>query len=140
MAGGGRAASGPPFGAAAGGGAVPGGAAGGGAALPLDASAGAVFHALADPTRRAVVRELSRQETVTASALTAQLPMTRQAIAKHLATLADAGLVAAERAGRETRYRLTPDPLEEAMRWMAEVGGQWDRRLERLRRHVGGGS
>jgi DNA-binding transcriptional ArsR family regulator len=103
-----------------------------------DAAAGAVFAALADPTRRAVVRELSRQETVTASALTAQLPMTRQAIAKHLATLSGAGLVAAERAGRETRYRLTPDPLEEAMAWMAEVGGQWDRRLEKLRRHVGG--
>jgi ArsR family transcriptional regulator, cadmium/lead-responsive transcriptional repressor len=103
-----------------------------------DDAAGAVFAALADPTRRAVVRELSRQETVTASALTTQLPMTRQAIAKHLALLSSAGLVAAERAGRETRYRLTPDPLEEAMRWMTEVGGQWDRRLERLRRHVGG--
>jgi len=106
--------------------------------LPLDASAGAVFAALADPTRRAVVRELSRQETVTASALSAQLPITRQAVAKHLAALASAGLVAAERSGRETRYRLTPDPLEEAVAWMTEVGGQWDRRLERLRRHLGG--
>lgn len=114
---------------AAGAGAVPSGA---------DA-AGLVFAALADPTRRAVVQELSRQETVTASALTAQLPMTRQAIAKHLALLSSAGLVSSERAGRETRYRLTPDPLEEAMAWMADVGGQWDRRLEKLRRHVGGG-
>lgn len=99
--------------------------------------AGAVFAALADPTRRQVVRELSRQETTTATALAGELPMTRQAIAKHLATLAGAGLVAAERSGRETRYRLTPDPLDDAMRWMAEVGGRWDRRLERLRRHVG---
>jgi DNA-binding transcriptional ArsR family regulator len=106
--------------------------------LPLDASAGAVFAALADPTRRAVVRALSRQETVTASALAGQLPMTRQAVAKHLAALAGAGLIASERAGRETRYRLTPDPLEEAVAWMTEVGGQWDRRLERLRRHLGG--
>lgn len=104
-----------------------------------DALAGAVFAALADPTRRQVVRELARQPTVTASALAAELPMTRQAVSKHLAQLAGAGLVEASRSGRETRYRLTPDPLDEAMRWMAEVGGQWDRRLERLRRHVGGG-
>lgn len=104
-----------------------------------DFGAGAVFAALADPTRRAVVRELSRQPTTTATALAAQLPISRQAIAKHLATLSGAGLVATERAGRETRYRLTPDPLDDAVRWIAEVGGQWDRRLDRLRRHVGGG-
>jgi DNA-binding transcriptional ArsR family regulator len=103
-----------------------------------DLFAGAVFAALADPTRRAVVRELSRRPTTTATALAAELPISRQAVTKHLATLAGAGLVATERAGRETRYRLTPDPLDEAMRWMADVGGQWDRRLERLRRHVGG--
>ncbi|MDO8211563.1 helix-turn-helix transcriptional regulator [Conexibacter sp. CPCC 206217] len=105
-----------------------------------DRFAGAVFAALADPTRRAVVRELSRQPaaTTTATALAAELPISRQAIAKHLATLAGAGLVATERAGRETRYRLTPDPLDDALRWIAECGGQWDRRLERLRRHVGG--
>lgn len=106
--------------------------------LSADEQAGAVFAALADPTRRQVVRELARQPTVTASALAAELPMTRQAVAKHLAQLAGAGLVEARRAGRETHYRLTPDPLDEAMRWMADVGGRWDRRLERLRRHVGG--
>jgi DNA-binding transcriptional ArsR family regulator len=104
-----------------------------------DAAAGAVFAALADPTRREVVRELSRQPTVTASALATQLPMTRQAVSKHLGALAAAGLVVSSRAGRETRYRLTPDPLDEAIRWMAEVGGRWDERLERLRRHVAGG-
>jgi len=100
--------------------------------------AGAVLSALADPTRRALVQELSRRPTTTATALAAQLPISRQAVAKHLATLAGAGLVATERAGRETRYRLTPDPLDDAIRWIAEVGGQWDRRLERLRRHVAG--
>ncbi|ADB54242.1 ArsR/SmtB family transcription factor [Conexibacter woesei] len=104
----------------------------------VDAQAGAVFAALADPTRRAVVRELSRQETVTASALAGELPISRQAVSKHLALLAGAGLVTSARAGRETLYRLTPDPLDDAMRWIAEVGGQWDRRLEQLRRHVGG--
>ena len=103
-----------------------------------DAAAGAVFAALADPTRRAVVRALARRPTVTASALARELPVTRQAVAKHLAALAAAGLVTATRAGRETRYRLTPDPLDDAIAWMAAVGGAWDARLARLRRHVAG--
>jgi DNA-binding transcriptional ArsR family regulator len=98
--------------------------------------AGAVFVALADPTRRAVVRSLAERPTVTASALAAQLPITRQAVSKHLATLADAGLVEGHREGRETRYRLTPEPLDDAVRWMAEVGAAWDDRLARLREHV----
>jgi DNA-binding transcriptional ArsR family regulator len=98
--------------------------------------AGAVFVALADPTRRAVVRSLAERRTVTASALAAQLPITRQAVTKHLATLAHAGLVEGHREGRETRYRLTPAPLDDAVRWMAEVGAAWDDRLERLREHV----
>jgi DNA-binding transcriptional ArsR family regulator len=100
--------------------------------------AGAVFAALADPTRRAVVRSLAERQTVTASALAAQLPMTRQAVTKHLVTLAHAGLVEGHREGRETRYRLTPAPLDDAVRWMAEVGAAWDDRLARLRDHVAG--
>ena len=94
--------------------------------------AGLVFAALADPTRRAVVQSLSRQPTVTASALATQLPISRQAVTKHLATLAGAGLIEGRREGRETRYRLTPEPLDDAVRWMAEVGAAWDERLERL--------
>jgi len=93
-----------------------------------------VFAALADPTRRAVVHALTAEDEVTASGLASGLPMTRQAVAKHLAALERAGLVAPRRAGRETRYRLTPAPLEEAMAWMAEVGGAWDARLGRLER------
>ncbi len=58
--------------------------------------------------------------------------MTRQAVAKHLMTLGDAGLVRSERVGRETRYALTPEGLGDAAAWMAEVGAQWDRRLGRL--------
>jgi DNA-binding transcriptional ArsR family regulator len=100
--------------------------------------AGAVFVALADPTRRAVVRSLAERQTVTASALAAQLPITRQAVTKHLATLAHAGLVEGHREGRETRYRLTPAPLDDAVRWMAEVGAAWDDRLAKLREHVAG--
>jgi DNA-binding transcriptional ArsR family regulator len=99
---------------------------------------GAVFAALADPTRRQVVQSLSPGSTVTASRLAAELPITRQAVAKHLAALDHAGLVEAERRGRETHYRLTPEPLTEAASWMAAVGGQWDDRLASLRTHLAG--
>jgi ArsR family transcriptional regulator, cadmium/lead-responsive transcriptional repressor len=84
-----------------------------------------VFGALADPNRRQVIDYLAEQGTATATELTGELPMTRQAVAKHLATLADAGLVESERRGRETRYRLT------------EAGEEWDERLDALRRHLG---
>ena len=97
---------------------------------------GAVFAALADPTRRQVVQSLSGGTTVTASRLAQDLPITRQAVAKHLAALDHAGLVEAERRGRETHYRLTPAPLTEAATWMAAVGAEWDARLESLRTHL----
>ncbi len=94
-----------------------------------------VFAALADPTRREVVASLTAADAeVTASGLAAELPISRQAVAKHLAALERAGLVSPRRAGRETRYRLTPEPLDEAMAWMAQAGGDWDRRLARLER------
>ena len=83
-----------------------------------------VFGALADPSRRQVIGYLSERETATATELTGELPMTRQAVAKHLATLADAGLVESERQGRETRYRLT------------DAGAEWDDRLDALKRHL----
>jgi DNA-binding transcriptional ArsR family regulator len=93
---------------------------------------GAVFAALADPTRRQVIRSLSGAEPVTASGLAAELPITRQAIAKHLGALERAGLVEPHKEGRETRYRLTPAPLDDAIAWMEEVGARWDRSLARL--------
>jgi len=93
---------------------------------------GAVFAALAHPTRRQVVRSLAREQAVTASGLAGELPMTRQAVAKHLVALDRAGLVSARREGRETRYTLTPAPLADAMRWMDDVGAEWDARLARL--------
>lgn len=91
-----------------------------------------MFAALADPTRRQVVRTLSQQPDLTASSLAGELPMTRQAVTKHLAALDRAGLVEGRREGREMRYSLTPAPLTDAMRWMDEVGAQWDARLARL--------
>jgi DNA-binding transcriptional ArsR family regulator len=100
--------------------------------LTRDEDLGALFAALADPTRRLVIRSLSGAEPVTASGLAAELPITRQAIAKHLGALERAGLVEPRREGRETRYRLTPEPLDGAIAWMEEVGARWDRSLARL--------
>lgn len=99
---------------------------------------GAVFGALADPSRRHVLMTLSARPDATQHELSAELPITRQAVSKHLATLRHAGLVEAERRGRETHYRLTPEPLERAAAWMVEVGAEWDRRLASLRRLLAG--
>jgi DNA-binding transcriptional ArsR family regulator len=95
-----------------------------------------VFFALADPTRREVIRRLSVQGPVTVSELARELPVTRQAVAKHLAALDEAGLISAEAEGRRKRYRLTPGPLADAVGWMAGVGAEWDARLEALQRHL----
>jgi DNA-binding transcriptional ArsR family regulator len=93
-----------------------------------------VFAALADPTRRAVVETLLRDGTTSAPALTAALPISRQAVAKHLATLDAAGLV--ERApgrGREVRYRLREHGLDPAADWVRSTEAAWDTRLARLK-------
>ena len=71
----------------------------------------AVFSALADPSRRFVVEQLASRGTATPTELAADLPVTRQAVTKHLFALREAGLVEVQRAGRETRYALTPEPL-----------------------------
>jgi DNA-binding transcriptional ArsR family regulator len=100
---------------------------------------GPVLGALADPTRRHVVETMLRDGSTSVPALTAALPITRQAVAKHLAALGDAGLV--ERApspGREVRYRLRPGAIGPAGDWITGVAAAWDGRLERLRDAVEG--
>lgn len=99
-------------------------------------SLGPLFSALADPHRRYVVETLASRGTATATQLAAELPVTRQAVAKHLAALRAAGLVHAARQGLETRYELDPSPLEDAAGWIDRVGRQWDERLDALSRHV----
>jgi len=100
--------------------------------MPSDA-AGPVFSALADPTRRRLLTAIAAQPA-TATELASQLPISRQAVVKHLSALSDAGLLERERSGRDVRYHVTPAPLSGAVSWMAEVGGQWDERLAALGR------
>lgn len=98
-----------------------------------DGPVDAVFSALSDPTRRAVLRRLA-DGPASPTELAGGLPVSRQAVSKHLEVLRHAGLVESARAGREHRFSMTPGPLADAAGWMAEVGRQWDRRLEALRR------
>ena len=104
--------------------------------MPARSSRPDVFAALGDPNRRFLLETLSERGRATATELAAELPVSQQAVAKHLTALARAGLVESERTGRETHYRVTPQPLEDAIAWMARVGAEWDTRLARLRRHL----
>jgi DNA-binding transcriptional ArsR family regulator len=98
-----------------------------------------VFEALGDPGRRALVEAVAARGDATATELAASLPVSRQAVSKQLATLADAGLLRSTRAGRETRYEVTPEPLGDAVAWMVEVGAAWDERLAKLGRALARG-
>ena len=96
-----------------------------------------VFAALADTTRRTVLERLATRGAATATELATELPVTRQAVAKHLSLLATAGLVSADKRGREVRYTFVPDPLDDAVGWIAELGSEWDERLDRVRKSLG---
>jgi DNA-binding transcriptional ArsR family regulator len=98
---------------------------------------GTVFSALADPTRRWMVETLLHEDSTTVPALTSALPITRQAVAKHLAILDHAGLIdRAPGRGREVRYRLRPGALRPASSWLHEAETAWDDRLGRLKETV----
>ena len=99
--------------------------------------AGAVFGALADPTRRSVLSIVGDHGPLTATEVAARLPVTRQAVAKHLDALRTAGLVTSAKSGRDVRFALRTEALDEAATWMAAVGDRWDRRLARLQERAG---
>lgn len=103
---------------------------------PGEDPAAPVFEALADPMRRRLLSRLATRPA-TATELSDDLPITRQAVAKHLSLLTDAGLLERQRTGRDVRYRVTPAPMSEAMSWMAAVGAQRDDRLARLAQALG---
>jgi DNA-binding transcriptional ArsR family regulator len=93
-----------------------------------------VLTALADPTRRRLLDALAAHGEATATTLAQQLPVTRQAIVKHLAVLDRAGLVVGHKTGREVRYAVRPERLDTTARWMAKVASDWDRRLAAIKR------
>ena len=103
----------------------------------IEAVAEEVFTALADPSRRAILAALAAGGPATATDLATRLPITRQAIAKHLALLAGAGLVAAEPGERRrVRYRLRSAPMQVAQQFLAALARDWDSQLESLQDHL----
>ena len=96
-----------------------------------------VFTALADPTRRAILAALAAAGPATATDLAGRLPITRQAVAKHLALLAEAGLVIAEPGERRrVRYRLQPTPMQVAQQFLAALARDWESPLSALADHL----
>lgn len=103
----------------------------------IEAVAEEVFIALADPSRRGILAALAASGPATATDLATHLPITRQAVAKHLALLADAGLVAAEPGERRrVRYRLRSAPMQVAQQFLAALARDWDRQLDALQDHL----
>jgi DNA-binding transcriptional ArsR family regulator len=103
----------------------------------VEAIAEQVFVALADPSRRAILASLAAGGPATATDLAGRLPITRQAIAKHLALLTVAGLVTAEPGERRrVRYRLNSAPIQVAQQFLAALARDWDTRLDALREHL----
>jgi DNA-binding transcriptional ArsR family regulator len=92
-----------------------------------------IFAALADPMRRALLVNLAENSPKTATQFAEEYPITRQGILKHLNILEEAGLVRVYQAGREKRYTLTPERLNELEMWMKELSAKWDERLLRLK-------
>src|SRR5215475_993696 len=107
--------------------------------MPPEAEAVAeqVFAALADPSRRAILAALAATGPATATDLAGRLPITRQAVAKHLALLAEAGLVTAEPGERRrVRYRLRSAPMRVAQQFLAALARDWDGQLGALKDHL----
>jgi DNA-binding transcriptional ArsR family regulator len=105
-----------------------------------EAIAEQVFTALADPSRRAILAALAAGGPATATDLAVRLPITRQAIAKHLGLLAGAGLVLAEPGERRrVRYRLSSAPMRVAQQVLAALARDWDSPLDALKEHLDSG-
>jgi DNA-binding transcriptional ArsR family regulator len=93
-----------------------------------------LWTAVADPTRRRLLDALLAHGEATATTLAGDLPITRQAVAKHLSVLERAGLVDSRRVGREVRYTVKPERLDSASEWFARVAAEWDDRLGAIKR------
>jgi len=93
-----------------------------------------VLAAMADPTRRQLLDWLAGRGPATATALAADLPISRQAVVKHLAVLRQAGLVDSQRWGREVRFAARPASLAATAGWLAGLAAEWDSRLAAIKR------
>ena len=91
-----------------------------------------VFQAIADPTRRELLSLLAEKE-LPVMELTGHFSMSRTAVSKHLHILKEAGLVSERKLGRETRYKLQPEPLLELKRWLSYYERFWDAKLSALK-------
>jgi DNA-binding transcriptional ArsR family regulator len=91
-----------------------------------------VFRALADPTRRALFEQLTRQGEQTVHALTRCASVSQPAVSKHLTVLERANLVRHRREGRESHYRAQPEALAPLVNWMRDYGAFWRDRFDRL--------
>ncbi len=104
--------------------------------MTTDEQAQRIFLALADPTRRLLLQYLCEEGSGTAAGFATRLPITRQAIIKHLVTLEQVGLVTARQSGRERRYVPRPEALSTVTTWIGEIEAQWDQRLAALRSYL----
>ena len=95
-----------------------------------------LFAALGEPTRLRLVDRLSDGSAHSIAALASELPISRQALTKHLKVLEAAGVTRSRREGRETVYRIDPGGLLIAEQWIQAVSGQWDNLIDRLKTHV----
>ena len=95
-----------------------------------------IFAALGEPTRIGLIDQLGDGAPRSISTLARDLPISRQALTKHLRVLEGAGLATVERDGRETLYRIDPAGLLAAEAWIGTVSRQWDSAIDRLKRHV----
>jgi DNA-binding transcriptional ArsR family regulator len=93
-----------------------------------------LWEAIAEPSRRRVLDLIVAHGEATSTMLAAELPFTRQAVAKHLAVLTRAGLVEGRKQGREVRYSVVADRLDAASQAMAHVAARWDVRLQAIKR------
>ena len=101
---------------------------------PAVAELDELWSAVGDPTRRRMLNVLLDHGGATATTLAGELPVTRQAVSKHLAVLDRAGLVGSHRRGREVRYVVRPQRLYVATRSMAQIAAEWDARLSAIKR------
>ena len=95
-----------------------------------------VFTAVADPTRRQILERLRSHGPLSIKQLAQPLPISRQAVTKHLDVLMQSGLVEMRRVGRERLHFLDPTPLQEVDDWLTPYSKEWDQRLTRLRKHL----